>query len=116
MKHQNENPVKLLSSGPEKRTEESFRDDAGIERDEERVEWWKDYQGAYCVFGHYGLEDDVKARGTSSTYCVDFGVGKRWTERRDGKTGQFKWKLAARRWPERMVVFDDGTTTTALPE
>ena len=115
LERQNKNPVKLLSSGPEERTQNPERA-GGKLRYEKRVQWWNEYQGAYCVFGHYGLEDDVKARGTSSTYCVDFGVGKRWTERRDGKTGQFKWKLAARRWPERMVVFDDGTPTTALPE
>jgi hypothetical protein len=114
LEHQNKNPVKLLSSGPEGRTQER-KYAGGKWRDEERVQWWNDYQGAYCVFGHYGLEDG-EARGTSSTYCVDFGVGKRWKERRDGKTSQFKQKLAARRWPERVIVFDDGTSTTALPE
>ena len=121
LERQNKNPVKLLSSGPEERRQK--REYAGGKwRYEERVEWWKDYQDTFCVFGHYGLEyddapeDDVKARGSSSTYCVDFGVGKRWKERRDGKTGQFKWKLAALRWPERMVVFDDGTPTIALPK
>ena len=111
LKRQNENAVKLLTSGPEELAKKAF-EAGGKWRHERRVEWWNDYQGVYCVFGHYGGE----ARETNSTHCVDFGVGNRWKERRDGKTCQFKWKLAARRWPERMVVFDARTTTTALPE
>ena len=114
LEHQNKNPVKLLSSGPEERAKEAFKAGGKLRR-EKRVEWWKDYLGAYCVFGHYGLEDG-KPRGNSSTYCVDFGVGKRWKERRDGKTSQFSLKLAALRWPEREVVFDEGMSTTADPE
>ena len=112
--HQNKNPVKLLSSGPEERTQEPEHA-GGKLRHEKRVEWWNDYQGTFCVFGHYSLKDG-KPRGNNSKFCVDFGVGKRWTERRDGTTSQFNLKLAALRWPEQVVVFDEGMSATGAPE
>lgn len=114
LEHQNKNPVKLLSSGPEERTQEPIYA-SGKLRHEKRVRWWNDYHGTFCVFGHYSLLDG-KPRGNASSFCVDFGVGKRWTERRKGKSSGFDLKLAALRWPERVVVFDEGTSTTAASE
>jgi hypothetical protein len=106
---QNHNPVKVLTSGVEKRTAEPFL--AGGEmRHEERVIWWNDYRaGQFCVFGHYSIPVD-KPHGNGRAFCADFGVGKRWKERRTkGFDGCFKeTKLAAFRFPERVVVFDDG--------
>jgi len=104
--HQNKNPVKLLSSGPEERTDEPIEAGGKI-RNERRILWWNDYQGAFCVFGHYSIPDG-EPRGNGSAFCIDYGVGHRWTERRAGKTNGFSHKLAALRWPERVVVFDDG--------
>ena len=106
LKHQNQNPVKLLSSGPEERTDKPIHA-SGKVRNERRVQWWNDYGGAFCIFGHYSISDG-EPRGNGSSFCVDYGVGKRWTERRSGKTDGFKLKLAAFRWPERVVVFDEG--------
>ena len=114
LKHQNKNPVKLLSSGPEDRKKETVYA-SGKLRHEKRVQWWKDYHGTFCVFGHYSLLDG-QPRGNESAFCVDFGVGRRWTERRKGKFSGFDLKLAALRWPERVVVFDDGNSTTAVAE
>jgi len=111
LEHQNKNAVKLLSSGPEERTDKPFRA-SGKTRNERRVEWWNDYDGKFCVFGHYSIPSG-KPRGNGSTFCVDYGVGKRWTERRQGKSHDFKLKLAALRWPERVVVFDDGRKLSA---
>jgi len=108
LEHQNKNPVKLLSSGPEERTQEPIYA-SGKLRHEKRIQWWHDYHGTFCVFGHYSLLDG-HPRSNASSFCVDFGVGKRWTERRKGKSSGFDLKLAALRWPERVVVFDSGET------
>jgi hypothetical protein len=105
--HQNKNPIKLLSSGPEERTDKPVYASGKI-RNEHRVHWWNDYEDQFCVFGHYSILDG-QPRGNASTFCVDYGVGKRWTERREGKMDGFSLKLAALQWPERVVVFDDGT-------
>jgi hypothetical protein len=105
LEHQNKNPVKMLSSGPEERTDEPIIA-GGKVRNERRVEWWHAYQNAFCVFGHYSIPAG-QPRGNDSTFCVDYGVGKRWTERREGKSREFNLKLAALQWPERVVVFDE---------
>lgn len=106
LEHQNKNPVKLLSSGPEERIAEPVYA-SGKLRHEQRVQWWNDYHGTFCVFGHYSILDG-QPRGNKSTFCVDYGVGKRWTERRAGTSSGFTLKLAALRWPEQVVVFDEG--------
>lgn len=106
LERQNKNPVKLLTSGPEERTDEPIETGGKI-RYERRVEWWNDYRGVFCVFGHYSIPDG-RDRGNASAFCVDYGVGKRWMERREGKSSGFSFKLAALRFPERVVVFDEG--------
>jgi hypothetical protein len=106
LEHQNKNPVKRLTSGPEERGDEVI-EAVGKTRHERRVEWWNDYRGFPCVFGHYSIPDG-KVRGNGLAFCVDYGVGKRWIERREGKSSDFSYKLAALRFPERVVVFDEG--------
>ncbi|MCA9136695.1 MAG: metallophosphoesterase [Planctomycetales bacterium] len=108
LKHQNENPIKKLTSGPEERIDKPI-ESSGKLRFEKRVQWWKDYQGKFCVFGHYSIPYG-EPRGSESAFCVDYGVGKRWQERRSGTTAGFRLKLGALRWPERKIVFDDGTS------
>ena len=55
---QNDNPVKVLTSGKERRADKPFLA-GGKLRCEERVCWWEDYRsGPVCVFGHYGLYPD----------------------------------------------------------
>lgn len=104
--HQNKNPIKLLSSGPEERVDEPVHS-SGKTRYEKRVHWWNDYADTFCVYGHYSIAES-NPRGSAAAFCVDYGVGKRWTERRAGTTHDFDLKLAALRWPERVVVFDEG--------
>ena len=106
LEHQNKNPVKRLTSGPEERVGNPI-DAGGKIRNEQRVEWWNAYQGVFCVFGHYSIPEG-RPHGNGSAFCVDYGVGKRWTERRDGKSSDFSCKLGALRFPERVVVFDEG--------
>jgi hypothetical protein len=103
LRHQNQNPVKLLTSGPEERSDQFVAGDKS--RRERRVPWWNGYHDTFCVFGHYSIPDG-QTRGNGSSFCVDFGVGKRWTERRDGRTNGYWHKLAALRLPEKTVVFD----------
>lgn len=120
--HQNKNPVKVLTSGPEAKVATPFWA-ACKERDEGRVRWWDQYAGIFCVFGHYwrrrlpndqdgdhAFDDSMpySALGNGSTMCIDYSVGKRWQERLQGTTGPFHTQLAALRWPEKVLVFDDG--------
>ena len=106
LEHQNQNPVRRLTSGPEERIHSPFFA-SGKMRHEQRVQWWNNYNETFCVFGHYSIPDG-KPRGNQSSFCVDYGVGKRWTERRQGRTKGFTLKLAALRWPEKLIVFDEG--------
>jgi hypothetical protein len=40
--------------------------------------------------------------------CIDYSVGKRFMERTTpGFDGRYRTRLAALRWPERKLVFDD---------
>ena len=39
---------------------------------------------------------------------MDYSAGGRWTERKAGTTVGHDFKLAALRWPERTLMFDDG--------
>jgi hypothetical protein len=110
--HQNGNPVKLATSGPEKRAARPFWS-GGRERFLDRVPWWEHYSsGPLVVFGHYGMQerapqdDSSGVPGSARAVCIDFGVGKRWRERLSrGENGPFLTRLAAYRFPEQELVF-----------
>jgi hypothetical protein len=126
--NQNDNPVKMLTSGPEKRVETPFFA-GGRMRREDRVAWWNEYRdNVWCVIGHHwrislpGDEEERAQRlwiadpaqlfaplGNGRVMCIDYSVGKRWKERLDGRTdGSFLTSLAALRWPEKVLYLDDG--------
>jgi hypothetical protein len=107
---QNHNPVKVLTSGLERRCEKPF-ESGGKLRHEERVPWWDFYRDeVYCIFGHYGFLKG-KYQLTGRAICADFAVGKRWQERKQPSfTGQFEARLGAFRLPEKQIIFDDGET------
>jgi hypothetical protein len=109
LERQNRNPVKVLTSGLEKRIDPPFFA-SGKLRHEERVRWWERYEdSSWCVFGHYAFERG-QYRSASRAVCIDFGVGKRWVERLSpGFSGSFRAKLGALRLPEETVVLDDRT-------
>jgi hypothetical protein len=122
--HQNRNPMKLITSGPEVRAAAAHFA-GGKVRGESRHAWWEEYDGTpWVVFGHYwriavtGIQKDdgLFSRyplhvplGTGRAMCVDYSVGGRWFDRSQGRAaGPFTGRLAALRWPERVLVFDNG--------
>jgi hypothetical protein len=117
--HQNLNPVKMLTSGPELWSEIPFFVN-GKARHEGRLRWWNDYRDdAWCIFGHYwrvaldgeggehlfeGCEPQ-ELNGPGSAYCLDFSVGKRYLERMRPDCA-IRTRLAALRLPEELLYFD----------
>jgi len=122
--HQNENPLKVITSGPEMAAPAPFFA-GGRMRSEARRAWWNDYDAnIMVVFGHYwripsptlqkndGLfpAGPLNATlGSGNAMCIDYSVGSRASERLictppDKITG----RLAALRWPQRELVFDNG--------
>lgn len=121
---QNDNPVKVLTSGPERPAARPY-EAGGRVRGEERVPWWDDYRDpAWCVFGHYWRlrrpgEDGEYPFGATPLYaplgngkamCIDYSVGKRWHERAAGVAPpDYQSVLTALRWPEKVLVLDNGS-------
>lgn len=124
------NPLKVLSCGVERRGTEPFYA-GGKWRFVERVAWWDAYADSTPVIvGHYWrriheLDRSVLGKGDQdlfadinphawhglrgNVFCVDFSVGARWTARLAGQPPEKDFKLAALRWPERVLVLDDGS-------
>lgn len=126
-KRQLGDPVRVITGGPERRVtsgEPFFV--GGRWRYVERDRWWNRYDDeAAVVVGHYWrARGDTTVDGktdmwnsTSATewkgprnnvFCVDFSVGRRFLERSEGRDASSAHGLAAMRWPERELVFDDG--------
>lgn len=131
LRNQNENPIKIITSGPETRAAAPFFA-GGKTRMETRGPWWNQYDcEPIVVFGHYWRVPVPKLRpddglfgaapvnsmlGMGKAICIDYSVGGRATERRNGpEGGPFLGRLAALRWPERELVFDDGQHMTVIP-
>jgi Calcineurin-like phosphoesterase len=130
---QNENPVKVLTSGLEEPAAEKYYLN-GKWRLLRRSDWWHSYLDlSWCVVGHYSrrkLPDDDGGAGDrliavadladrrqygplgdSRVLCIDYSVGYRWKERQKvGDRGPFLTRLAALRVPEMVLVFEDGST------
>jgi len=114
LQFQNQNPVKLLTSGPEKRASQPILV-GGREKYQERVQWWRDYDAEpIVVFGHYSLYRGPD-RGTSRAFCADYSVAKRWKERQYPLDRELpRGLLGAVRIPEQIVVFDNGDREPAI--
>jgi hypothetical protein len=116
---QNDNPIKVLTSGLENAVAVGKPLFAGGKwRFVRRVDWWNDWQGRPTVIGHYWRSrhavdsnapfHDVGQFGWASrVFCVDYSVGSRYVERARPRAVDFHNGLAALRWPERELVFDD---------
>lgn len=131
--HQMANPVRILTSGVERQTDRPFFS-SGKWRMVERVAWWDAYPDEIpVVMGHYwrwpvpvdraafGKAGPNLFKGTrmaqglgprGNVHCVDYSVGRRFQERLRG--GSFQTRLAALRWPERRLVFDDGASVDVI--
>lgn len=117
------NPLKVLTCGLEDPASAPFF--AGNKwRFVQRQAWWEHYTDATPVIvGHYwrsiephhatqeGLFADIAPFAwhgqRRNVFCVDYSVGARAQARKSGSSTQ-GFKLAALRWPERVLMFDDG--------
>ena len=124
------NPLKVLTSGVERLGNLPFFA-GGKWRFVERLAWWDSYDDSVpVVFGHYWRRPFVPDPNTTTreeaslfghtapfawhgqncnVFCVDYSVGARWAARKAGVPVGTRYKLAALRWPERTLVFDDGS-------
>lgn len=123
------NPLKILTSGIEKKAPTPFF--AGNRwRFSDRVNWWDDYdEPTPVVIGHYWrlfnppesrlisrysqLFKDIEPTAWHgkhhNVFCVDFSVGARWRNRKQKRAiEESRFKLAALQWPENRLVFDSG--------
>ena len=129
------NPLKVLTSGVERTGQQPFFA-GGKWRFVDRTAWWDEYDHAIpVVVGHYwrrlnpmerteiGLGDkDLFADISplhwhgkhSNVFCADFSVGGRWVARKKGSDLHHHFKLAALRWPERVLQFDDGSSESTV--
>lgn len=125
------NPIKVLTSGLEVAADVPFF--AGNKwRFIARQPWWRDYvQRPAVVVGHYwrspvagggisnherlfdGLAPFAWHGAAGNVFCVDYSVGARAQARR-AQRDLADLRLAALRWPERELVFDDGSRHATL--
>lgn len=131
---QNNNPIKVLSSGIEKKASKIMFI-GGSARYTSRQHWWKQYQGPRVIFGHYWrrrsehpIEEDnpLDIRKApppyvfsdfssydwlNQSFCVDYSVGARYAERASKNTlGSSGAYLCAFRThgTKYSILFDDG--------
>ncbi len=129
------NPLKVLTSGVERTGQQPFFA-GGKWRFVDRTAWWDEYDHAIpVVVGHYWrrlnpMERTEIGKGDkdlfadisplhwhgkhSNVFCADFSVGGRWVARKKGSDLHHHFKLAALRWPERVLQFDDGSTENTV--
>lgn len=122
------NPIKVLTSGVERKAVAPFHA-SGKFRFVERIKWWNEYSDDKpVVIGHYwrkfregrsdtlkdlpndlfaGIEPDQWFGPNYNVYCVDFSVGLAAQKRANNEPTD-GCNLAALRWPERTVLFDNG--------
>jgi hypothetical protein len=126
---QNANPVKVITSGLEGPSEQPTWA-GGRWRMTIRARWWNGYRDVPAVIvGHYWRRDERAEPAVvtgdwdyplgdygayewmgprRNVFCVDYSVGGRYIERARGGKPPYQTRLAALRWPERELVFDDG--------
>ncbi len=122
------NPMRVVTSGPERVAAAPFWM-AGKWRMLDRVQWWDEYTSDVPVIvGHYwrrwepiwasdhasskrnlfeGLSRADWMGRNGNVFCVDYSVGGRYQERRNGVT-RFATRLMAMRWPERILWSEEG--------
>lgn len=125
-------PIRALTSGVEQIAPAPFYA-SGRWRFTARCAWWNDYRDDVpVVVGHYWRswlphppsphrENLLPAEGAAwhgvrhNVFCADFSVGARWRDRKNGTPPErSEFRLAALRWPERVLVFDNGETAATV--
>jgi hypothetical protein len=128
LRKQNSRPAKVLTSGIERLIPAGTapRYVGGQWRFLERDAWWeRDADERPVVFGHYWrrrrgaagiegkpeplerIEPEAWFGRNQHAFCVDYSVGRRYAARRRSVDTSRDHGLAALRWPERVLVFDD---------
>ena len=135
---QNNNPIKVISSGLEQKAQKVMFI-GGSPRYTSRQHWWKKYEGPPVVFGHYWrrrsehripIDNPLDMRKSpppyvfsdfssyewlNKSFCVDYSVGARYAERATRKTlGSTGAYLCAFRThgSKYSLLFDDGLSIT----
>jgi hypothetical protein len=131
LKLQNEDPLRVLTSGREAITDAVFAA-GGKWRHTRREPWWQVHNQKPVAFGHYWRQsqpatpfqsrpfappnpfENEPALGpvgpAKRAFCLDYSVGRRFLERLEAPTRtHFEGRLAALIWPEAWTLFDDGT-------
>ncbi|MBH5330073.1 metallophosphoesterase [Eikenella sp. S3360] len=121
------NPIRALTSGVERLADAPFFA-GGRWRGTTRCPWWDDYHAhTPVIIGHYwrswqphpaalpaerGLlppQPDSWHGARHNVFCVDFSIGASWRARKHPQQYQpEQFRLAALRWPERELVFNNG--------
>lgn len=122
-------PVRALTSGVEVFVDTPFY--AGARwRFTTRFAWWDEYTDDIpVVIGHYWRSWQPKHSGLlpeppnswfgakRNVFCIDYSVGARWRDRRATppvSPEQSGFRLAALRWPENLLMFDNGETAATV--
>ncbi len=128
-RYQMGNPVRVVTSGVERLADKVFWS-SGKWRMCQRVRWWDEYvEPEPVIIGHYWRRQAKLVAASehasnkpqmfdeprptewvgkrNNVFCVDFSIGARHQERKQGVT-RFESHLAAMRWPERELWFEDG--------
>lgn len=120
---QNRNPIKVLTSGPEEAVPRRAETGSPL-WGAARSPWWETYTDpVVCIFGHYSRtkpkaprinrlpmfppDRPYAALGAGNALCIDYAVGARPAARVAGQS-LVRYELAALRWPEAELVFDNG--------
>ncbi|HEY9025086.1 MAG TPA: metallophosphoesterase [Burkholderiaceae bacterium] len=129
------NPIRVVTSGIERVAARPFFA-SGHWRFVERIRWWDEYSEAVpVVVGHYWRQfahvDRASLGKTEenlftdlaptawhgrrrNVFCIDFSVGGRFLERPLAPGALPRSRLAALRWPERVLALDTGEMLPTL--
>lgn len=125
-------PIRALTSGAERLADIPFYA-SGRWRYTARSAWWNDYRDDVpVVVGHYWRhwhprpadphrenlmppQNNVWHGARHNVFCIDYSVGARWRDRKSGVApADSAFRLAALRWPEKTLVFDNGETAATV--
>lgn len=126
LKHQMNNPLRVLTSGVEVKAKKMFFA-SGKWRFIERQNWWDFYDSTKpVVIGHFWRKHNSELKiadenvfkdieqidwhgKNKNVFCVDYSVGARFLERKHNKKYGTYGKLAALSFPEKILTFEDGS-------